>query len=369
MKKVIGFLKWPAAYPVIALGIIYAIRAIWLINTPIESSVAGLILFIVYLVVTVLLKFSINKWGFSLALFIALLLLGGLISPVLLINLFLFAMDVTGIYNKIFIFVFIGGSILLVAYLTKTAIQKTPDKHGIIQILLLICTLPIMGINVLYLAIFQSTIYDKVEFGNNNYYIVSSLDLDFHSRNIFYKCKRWGFNCKELYGSYSANGWEIIVDEENKEVRLLEYANRLKYVDGAIPHSYNLEGESTLNDITYGLHYYEEGGIRNFVLNKCLSDAADSCTIIPLNISSPQSDEEREGIVANPSTNELYILFDKKIWHVYGNESLNYELLNSLETDQGTYSNANQYYIYSFERNSEYSYFVYGCESYFRSTA
>jgi hypothetical protein len=358
MKKVIEFLKDPLAFPIFILDAIYIF---WRSTTPMDiprddnfgNFFAGLKIVAIYIFITILARAVRTNWKWSL-LFIVIL------SPVIygtaLLALAVFSGTELYVWDE-------GKPVFLVAMLAGTifpaaALLMIPTyKNRKLSLLLFFAMVPILGGTVAYPLYFYPEKRQEAELEKYDYYIYSVTDWDNHIFHEFLKCPKGSFNCEELAGSYSAL-WEIYVDQESKEVRLFGMGNRLEYVEGTETHWYGYEGEATLNDITYALQYYEEDGTRRFLLNKCLSEAPESCTTIPLDLSMPQSDDELEGIIENTNTDELYILSEQKIIYVYGEASPGYKYLDSLAvTDFGTY------YIYSFTRDNTYSYFLYGCES------
>jgi hypothetical protein len=114
-------------------------------------------------------------------------------------------------------------------------------------------TLPLFTINFGYY--FPKLISERARFGEYTYLIFETYNSDFHPLDVFYKCKRWKFECEHLYGSFgSLGGWKIIIDEQNKEVSLFdEKYNRFLYTDGKSPRDYAFGTGGILKDHLYSL--------------------------------------------------------------------------------------------------------------------
>jgi len=358
MKKVIDFLKEPLAFPILILGVIYIF---WLFTTPMDiprddnfsNYFAGLKIVVIYIFLTILAKAASTNWKWSV------LFIGIMSYPIYWATIFIwFVVSEAEFFDwhqgKLF---FTVGMLLATIYPVIALLTKPAYKNRKLSLLLFFVMLSLLGSSISYPLYFYPTKFDEARLGNYKYYLYSIIDWDNHSWQALYKCPAWNFSCEELTGSYSAPGWEIFVDEKTKEVRLLGMYNTLKYTEGAVTHWYGFEGLATLQDITYALQYYEEDETRRFLLNKCLTEMPDSCTVIPLDFSMPGSNEELETIIENANTNELYILSEQQIRFVYGRGSAGYRHLDSLQVADTAES-----YIYSFERGDVYSYFLYGCE-------
>jgi len=90
-----------------------------------------------------------------------------------------------------------------------------------------------IGVNVLYTIMYYPSIGLTAEFKGFKYYEVLTADVDFHGLVLFYKCKKWSFDCQILYGDYSLTGTTIIIDEQQNEVSWFETGfQRLLITDG-----------------------------------------------------------------------------------------------------------------------------------------
>ena len=89
----------------------------------------------------------------------------------------------------------------------------------------------------LYIVFFYPITEETAELGKYRYYVVSSVDWDGHGFETFYKCRKIGYNCDNLYGGYSLMWQKIIVDGNKNEVSLLGHSG-LIYTDGEVPRAY-----------------------------------------------------------------------------------------------------------------------------------
>lgn len=232
MKKIIQFFNFPFFSPV---AIIFLLYLCWLLTINInESLFTGLILFPVFLIVTVLAKLSEKHWGTYLLMFFLL--------PISIYKAGqyfwteIFFTFVVGVNSYIW-----GGLLsitLFFVYLTNTFKDKAHiNRKNVISLFLFIATLPLFLLNLGYY--FPRVTSERARFGQYTYLIFDSQTADFHPYLAFYKCARWEFNCEILSKSKSSSGWKIIIDQENREVSLFDDGHtNFIYTDSKNPRYY-----------------------------------------------------------------------------------------------------------------------------------
>lgn len=251
MKKVIQFFNPSFFLPV---KIIFFLYIWWLLTINVnESLVTGLILFPFYLIGMVFVKLLEKHSFFQLLLFFFLTLVIYKTRQFFGAEL-LFTIDV-GIGSYIW-----GGILTITLFLIYLAniFEGFENKVRInrktaISLFLFTFTLPLFTINFGYY--FPKLISERARLGEYTYLIFETYNSDFHPMNVFYKCKRWEFECELLYGTPSATiGQKIIIDEQNKEVSLFDdvYMQFL-YTDGENPRYYAFGTGGILNDHLYSL--------------------------------------------------------------------------------------------------------------------
>ena len=118
-------------------------------------------------------------------------------------------------------------------------------------ILALIFYFIVLGANILYIKMYYPSLGETAEFKGFKYYEVLTADLDYHGLVLFYKCKKWSFDCQILYGDYSLTGTAIIIDEQQNEVSWFETGfQRLLITDGE-----NFRGYTGLSTQSQGHEY------------------------------------------------------------------------------------------------------------------
>jgi hypothetical protein len=223
--------------------------------------------------------------------------------------------------------IFTVMTIALAIYPAIKITQKPPSKSKILSVVLFVITLPILGINILYFVSYYPAVLDKAEFGNFKYYISSGIDMDFHSHLTFYKCKKWGFYCIDLYRTYDRQDFEkIIIDKTENEVSAISNGrdSRLVYTDGKNPRLYEGYPEQLGNHIYQVSTDYESTNCGNrycdqiiYTLYECNLDYK-SCNSLPI-----QYTESYDGVpnlIANETTNEIsaYDIYDETLIFTYG---------------------------------------------------
>lgn len=248
MKKIIQFFNSPFFSPV---AIIFLLYLCWLLTINInESLFTGLILFPVFLIVTGLAKLSEKHWGTYLLMFFLL--------PISIYKAGqyfwteIFFTFVVGVNSYIW-----GGLLsitLFFIYLANTFANKAnTNRKNVISLFLFIATLPLFLLNFGYY--FPRVTSERARFGQYTYLLFDSQTSDFHPYLAFYKCSRWEFNCELLYRSKSPTiGWEIIIDQQKKEVSLFDdvHTNFL-YTDGKNPRYYAYGRGGILKNNIYSL--------------------------------------------------------------------------------------------------------------------
>lgn len=260
MARIISLSKQALRFPVIWVGVLYLF---WLMFIPInESYIPGIILLGAYLIITVLEKLANRSWLFSLALVFVLL-------PIVWEASILTFWLLTGWLDREVIFIVLV--IVFAGYPLISILQKPSSKDKVLSLLLFIVTLPVLAINVIYFVSYFPEVVDQTKFGEFKYYIVSGIDMDYHSHLSFYKCKQWSLKCDILYGTYDRQDFEeIIIDKEKNEVSAIssEPHSRLVYTDGE--HSRLYEGYPTrLGDHIYQMSTEYDAGT-------CASSSCDT---------------------------------------------------------------------------------------------
>jgi len=250
-----------------------------------DNYSAGLIMFGVYILITLLAQAASVNWKFTVGFVILALPLISLLT--LFIIWALSETQLFGWYkSKI---VFILEILLAITYPVIILLSKRMNKNRKTSLVLFFTLLPILAASILYPILFYPVILDEAQLGSYKYYISSTIDWDDHSFQTFYKCKKWSFSCEHLTGSYSAVGWEIIVDEKNNEVSLLGYIGLL-YTDGENPRSYDqpasefkdhiYQFSDECNDFNKNKGYYSCGSY-TYLLYECDMNYK-SCVSLPV---------------------------------------------------------------------------------------
>lgn len=237
MQKMIVFLKHPLSFPVSILTVNYIY---WLFTAPMSlfddnfsNYIAGITLLGIYILSTGLAKIASASWKLT----IGFIILGSYLLFLLTLYTVWFLSESIqwGGYTPMSIFAV--EILLATSYPIIVLLSNKTIKNRITSLVLFITMLPILGASFVYPIHFHPEILNEAKLENYMYYIVSSVDWDNHSFQSFYRCNSLGFDCRELYFSYSGFV-EIIVDEQNKEVSLLGFGG-LVYTDGENPRSYD----------------------------------------------------------------------------------------------------------------------------------
>lgn len=228
MKKLGLCLQWLLSKPLMILAFIYTY---WLVSTPTSMVVWGFGLFGVYFVITIFEKVFRNNQLISFILHIVVLLLMLPVFGYMLITCS-FVLDY-GIENITSIIVFIVSAILIFYEL----FEKLKGDDHILSKIMFVATTPLFFLNVLYFVLFYPTTLDIASLGSFKYYAVSELDGDIHSFNVFYRCRKWSFECDRLYSTIGYGDTKIIVDNQMNEVSLYENST-LQYTDAPHPRYY-----------------------------------------------------------------------------------------------------------------------------------
>lgn len=317
MKLIVEPIKKLLEFPAIWIGILYLY---WLMFVPVdEAFILGIILFVIYLIVTILEKLSNRNWKFSLVLLVVLL-------PVTWEAGRLTFWLLTGWLDREFIFIVL--LILLAGYPIFSVLQRPPGRNKTLSILLFVAILPTLALNVIYFISYFPEVIDRVEFGNSKYYIASELNMDYHSYLTFYKCKKWSPICTSLYSTYDRQDFDkIIIDQEKGEVSAIssEPDSRLVYTDGETPRLY--EGYPVqLDDHIYQVSTYNTTckafscTTYIYTLYECKLSYL-SCNALPIQYS--QNYDISIVLDANPTANEInaYDNHDDTLIFTFGKHS------------------------------------------------
>lgn len=317
MIRIYNLLKKTLNFPIMWLSGLYLY---WFLSVPMdESFITGLTLLGIYFAITVLDTFAkANKIPFT-ALLIILLPFSWVASSLTIWLL-------TGWLDREFIFSVL--MILFASYPAFNILQKPSSKIKTLSILLFIETLPFLAVNLIYFVSYIPQVIDETEFGDFNYYIVSGMDMDYHSHLSFAKCKKSSPKCIILYRRYDRQDFEeIIVDKEKNEVSAIGSGPnlRLVYTDGEHPRLY--EGYPTqLGNYIYQMSTdYDSCGsptcdVYVYTLYECNLNYM-SCDPLPI-----QYTQEYEIVIvleADTITHEIsaYDYYDDLLIFTYGENS------------------------------------------------
>lgn len=186
MQRIITFLKHPLSFPVLILALNYTY---WLFTAPMtlfddnfSNYIAGLILFGIYILITVLAKFVSKNWKLT----IGLIILGSYLLFLLTLYTTWFLLESIqwdGEYAPVSIF--IVEMLIVTSYPIITLLSKKAIRNRYRCLILFIAMLPIIGASIVYTIHFHPRISDKASFGNQNYYVASSPDWDNHYFSVF----------------------------------------------------------------------------------------------------------------------------------------------------------------------------------------
>ncbi len=134
---------------------------------------------------------------------------------------------------------FFSGIILASIFSFFVIILRLFRNNRIIFVLVFIFYLTTLGASSIYTLMYFPTILEQTELGKFTYYVVGTADSGWHGRDIFYKCKKWSFDCHGLYNSGGLTRTKIIVDKQQNEVSLFEVGfQRFLITDGESPRTY-----------------------------------------------------------------------------------------------------------------------------------
>lgn len=224
MTFIINLFKQTLRFPVMWVGMFYLF---WLLSVPIdESYFSGIILFGIYLIITILVKLCNTNWKVALILLVILLPVAWEAS---MITLWL----LSGWLDRKFIFTIL--TIILASYPVLSILRQPSSRNKSLSLLMFVVTLPTLALNIMYFVSYFPKVVDKLEFGGFKYYILSEIDMDYHSNRSFYKCAKWSLQCDVPYSTYSRQDFKkIIVDKEKNEVSAIssEPDSRLVFTYG-----------------------------------------------------------------------------------------------------------------------------------------
>jgi len=179
MKKTVDFLTHPISFPVLILGIIYIV---WLFTAPMDfdgnfsNYFAGLILFGMYILITVLAKAASANWKFTLGFII--LSIPSIFCMIIYAAVVISALQMFGWPRSRV--VFITASLPAVIYPIVTLLSTLTSKNGKISLILFFSMIPMLQASILYPLHFYPKTLDTAKLGNYKYYVVISPDWDGH---------------------------------------------------------------------------------------------------------------------------------------------------------------------------------------------
>jgi hypothetical protein len=332
MKSIITLFKKSLSFPIIWIGVIYLLW--WLFTFTNDAFINGIIILGVYFIIAILeilLLLSKSK-ALKTALFVILLCLT-LFSLMLAISEGdLWILDAP-LYRRHLIY--IPLIIVFSSYKIYDLIQGSLNRDKVLLIHLFIITFPVLVTNIAYPISFFPEIVDKKEFGNFKYYIVSQENVEYRSYLSFYRCEKWSFKCKGLYGESVQQNWDkILIDKKKNEVSIVRSSdNGLAYTDGGNPRRY--EGFS----VRLGNHVYQMA-IDDHDDRKCMSTPScnsytytlyecdldyTSCDHLPVQYSEMNHEYEWGYLDVNEATSEInaYSIKDSLIF-TYGENPVCY---------------------------------------------
>jgi len=164
------------------------------------------------------------KWPFSFPMII--------LSIVCMCWILFYPMDFVGSYDDNLNAFLLELGLLAAFFLIKIVLWLSRRKRRFF-VLTLVFYFIALGVNVLYTIMYYPHMRNTAEFMGFKYYEVATADSDYHGLVLFYKCKKWSFDCQILSGSHTLTGTEIIIDEQLNEVSWFETGfQRLLITDG-----------------------------------------------------------------------------------------------------------------------------------------
>jgi len=256
---------------------------------------------------------------------------------------------------------FVFGIILLAIYGAIVMFLKFTKNQTCSRIFLTFVTIFFFCLIVPYVYYFKPSLTSSAKCNGTTYYLTihpnSPITVDWYH----YRLTKWDGLFKydsTLFGLAASYSYEMTCDEKENQVRIFDSLNSLYYTDGTESRYYDSGyHQVSINDKTYELASYDVDGIRRYIVVECADETADSCQLNPVDHSSPSVQDEMGSVIADVNTNELYILFDGKVYFAYGDESRKFNNLASIKAE-----NRIQYSIASYQRNNSYFYVLYMCD-------
>ena len=241
---------------------------------------------------------------------------------------------------------------LIVIFLTITNNRTCSTTFLVFAAILFFCFLS------LYVNYFKPNVVSHTTCNGTTYYLTlhpnSPTTVDWYH----YRLTKWrGLSEYDSdFFAFSATYLnKIVCDEKTKQVRTFNTSGHLYHADdGEQGFYYDWNFSTTVNNLKYDLYSYDKNHIRRYVFTVCSPEKVDSCQIIPVDHSSPEDQDEKGSVIADMVTNDVYFLFDGKIFFTYGDETRKFNHLASNE----------QYNIASYQKNASFAYVLYECENY-----
>lgn len=260
---------------------------------------------------------------------------------------------------------FYFGFILLAIYSCTSIILAFIRPRACSIIFLVATTLFFWVLIIFYTGYHRPYLVSSVKCNGITYYLTihpnSPITIDWYH----YRLTKWDglSNYDSTFFGLSAEYLhKITCDKEANQIRVFGFGNTLYYtekVEGQYDGQfYDWQFGTTINNYNYDLESYEVNGLQKYIMLVCSDDTVESCQIIPIDHSTSSAQKEKGSVIADTSTNDIYILFDGKINYAYGNESREFKNLASVNAE-----NNHQYNIVTYAQSDRYSYVLYVCSS------
>jgi hypothetical protein len=260
---------------------------------------------------------------------------------------------------------YITGIVLLIIYGLTITFWKFA-KNSYIKDFLLSASIFWLLINIAYSGWFKPFLDDSINCKGTTYFLTYHSDYWFSSWD-YYQVTKWrGTSYKKIYWGYAPGALpsKLICDEKTNEVKLLNYVNYLMFSDSIFDAKpiilFDISDAIIFDNLSYGLLSYSSNdgdGTQKYLLTICEPDKPETCKLIPIDHSIPVTQNENGNLIHDIGNNEIYILFDEKIYFAYGSETRKFDLLTSKK-----FSDLEHYSVAGYRTDNAYVYIFYECK-------
>jgi hypothetical protein len=262
---------------------------------------------------------------------------------------------------------YITGIVLLVIYGLTTTFWKFA-KNIYLKGFLLSASIFWLLANIAYIGWFKPFLDDSVNCNGSAYFVTYHQDYWFSDWDYYQVTKWHGTSYKKIYWGYPPSGLpnKMICYEKENEIKAfsdtyLRFSDRADIFDSKPVTQFDQGFETTLGSLSYRLHSYDSSenadGVRKYLLTICEPDKTETCKFIPIDHSSPTTQDETGNLIADLGTNEIYILFNEIIYFAYGDETRKFDLLASKKL-----SDLEHYSVAGYRKDNAYVYVLYECD-------